>query len=701
MTKHYPVAMKNRTNKWGLQHDSENVGCVSSIFRMFDFRRNPKLISYLNYSGKHAVVNVNAKSKNNEGIHECVQHVNKNTRAARPGMQSVKTLMEEEMAKLIPASMIPGKNFQMKPSENKTEVKLQKKFYPEINKPNSLMFPQSPESFDFTNQIDCYDLDSCLSEFSSREIYSKKDKSNCKPRDSNSIIQECLSGLDQSEELCKTEAIESINHSFRKREKSKTNQGYSRIVILKPSLSRINSPLERINDKRGFQHLSVTEIKSRLRQTIIESRKERELISIATDSLHNASKLDSVETEETKVESVGAEEAERIVGSFSYEMAKMHLMERVDNIGKNDLKISRKKKSLSSLFSLPDFDSLSSPICTPRKEDDVSLLAEGSKLMCSVPLKEECNVDILNPLVRFKEREDDCKVTTEELDILGSDTQGEEMVGLRECLDSLEGKVEEPESSQISEEDDTSNSHGRPIDIAAQPFVTKVIESTDTSEKNIKDSCSVFLHDEAVPDDIVRFTSRTTKHEEIPIQRTTIRFKEFDISSFLNPTYETPILDDKETRSEFVRVVVKASSLCERHSERWRADGPLLDLFLYDEIGMSYDYSDDSKYLFDLIEEVLNEMRNIFFIPSPWVWSTNKRIRSVPVGEDLIKEVCKGVDLLLNHKFPCTLDQIVAKDFEYASWMDTRPDIEVIVLEIGDDTLDDLLEEAIFDLWFS
>lgn len=147
-------------------------------------------------------------------------------------------------------------------------------------------------------------------------------------------------------------------------------------------------------------------------------------------------------------------------------------------------------------------------------------------------------------------------------------------------------------------------------------------------------------------------------------------------------------------------MVVEASGLCKAGSERWRADDPLLDSFLYDEIGISYDYSDNSKYLFDLIEEVLNEIRNKFIITSPWVWSIHKIVQSVPVGEDLIQEVCKGIDLHLKHKFPCILDQIVAKDMEYRSWMDTRPDIEVIDLEMGDDILDDLLEEAIFDLWF-
>ncbi|XP_078163475.1 uncharacterized protein LOC144558511 isoform X2 [Carex rostrata] len=695
MMKHYSAVMKKSTNGRSRQHQSENVGCISSIFRMFEFRRNPKLISYLNYTDKHAVVEVNAKSKTNGGLHECVDNVNKNTRGVHPSMQSVKTLMEEEMAKLIPESMVTSKSCQNKISEDKTQVKLEKKLNQEIERSNRPMFPQSPESFDFTNQTDCYDLDSCLSEFSSRDIYPKKfAKSNRNSRDSNSIILECLGGLDQSDK-------QSRNHSFREMEKSKNNQGYSRIVILKPSLSRLNSPLDGIDNERGLHHFSLTEIKNRLRKTIIESRKERDLISMEPDVSHNASKVDPLEeTEETKTNSP-REEAERTAESFSYEMAKMHLIQRVDKIGKNEIKIGREKKSLSTLFSLPDFDSLSSPICTPRKEDDADLLAETSNLTYLEPLEEDYNAGILNRLAGYPRTEDGFKVTPQEVGTHGDNTQATDSVDLGESVDLLEiGNMEKPESLQLSEEDDTSNSDDRSIDKLVQPTVSEVIESTDTSEEKIENSCPASLQDVVVQDDIVKFTSRTTKHELLPIQQTIIRLKEFDISSFLNPTYETPILDDKEIQYEFVSVVVEASGLCRAGSERWRADDPLLDLFLYDEIGISYDYSDDSKYLFDLIEEVLNEIRNKFMITSPWVWSIHKIVQSVPVGEDLIEEVCKGIDLHLKHKFPCTLDQIVAKDMEYRSWMDTRPDIEVIDLEIGDDILDDLLEEAIFDLWF-
>lgn len=321
-------------------------------------------------------------------------------------MQSVKTLMEEEMAKLIPESMVTSKSCQNKISEDKTRVNLEKKLNQEIERPNRPMFPQSPESFDFTNQTDCYDLESCLSEFSSREIYPKKfAKSNRNSRDSNSIILECLGGLDQSDKQTR-------NHSFREMEKSKNNQGYSRIVILKPSLSRLNSPPGGIDNERGLHHFSLTEIKNRLRKTIIESRKERDLISIEPDVLHNASKVDPLEeTGESKTNSTH-KEAERTAQSFSYEMAKMHLIQRADKIGKNEIKIGREKKSLSSLFSLPDFDSLSSPICTPRKEDDADLLAENSNLTYLEPLEEEdYNAGILNQLAGYPRTEDGLKVT--------------------------------------------------------------------------------------------------------------------------------------------------------------------------------------------------------------------------------------------------------------------------------------------------
>jgi hypothetical protein len=344
------------------------------------------------------------------------QNVNGNSWEARAGIPSVKTLMEEEMAKLIPANMIPRKSCQDKISEDKIQVKLEKKLNKKIEKPNRPIFPQNPESFDFTNRTDCYDLDSCLSEFSSREIYPKKEaKSSCNSRDSNSIIMETFDGLDQSE-LCQTEQIDkqNRNHSFWEMNKSKHNKGYSRIVILKPSLSRINSPLQGTDNERRLHQFSLTEIKSRLRKTIIESRKERDLISVQPDILHNASKTDSIEkTGGKKKVSIGEKDAERKEESFSYEMAKMHLIQRVDDLGKNDFKIGRQRKSLSSLFSLPDFDSLSSPICTPRKEDDAASLDDGPNLTYLEPLEEECNADILNRLVGHKRTEDGFKTTQE------------------------------------------------------------------------------------------------------------------------------------------------------------------------------------------------------------------------------------------------------------------------------------------------
>jgi hypothetical protein len=331
-------------------------------------------------------------------------------------MSSVKTLMEEEMAKLIPVRMIPRKSCQNITSEDKTQVKLEKKLNKIIEKPNRPIFPQSPESFDVTNQTDCYDLDSCLSEFSSRETYPKKNaKSNCKSRDSNSIVLECFDGLDQSD-LYQTEKIDkwSINYSSWGMDRSKNSKGYSRIVILKPSLSRINSPLQGTDNEKRLHQFSLTEIKSRLRKTIIERRKERDMISIQPDVWHNASKTDSVEeTGEKKMVSIGEKDAERKAESFSYETAKMHLIQRVDDLGKNGFKIGRERKSLSSLFSYPDFDSLSSPIFTPRKDDDAASLADGLNLAYLEPLEEEYNADILIRLVGHKRTEDGFKTTPE------------------------------------------------------------------------------------------------------------------------------------------------------------------------------------------------------------------------------------------------------------------------------------------------
>lgn len=84
-----------------------------------------------------------------------------------------------------------------------------------------------------------------------------------------------------------------------------------------------------------------------------------------------------------------------------------------------------------------------------------------------------------------------------------------------DSISLFQGQVEKPESLQLSEEDNYSNSDDRSIDILVQSSVPEGIESSDTSEEKIEDSCPAPLHDEFIPDDIVRYTSRTTKHGKL------------------------------------------------------------------------------------------------------------------------------------------------------------------------------------------
>jgi hypothetical protein len=74
----------------------------------------------------------------------------------------------------------------------------------------------------------------------------------------------------------------------------------------------------------------------------------------------------------------------------------------------------------------------------------------------------------------------------------------------------FQGKVGKAESLQLSEEDDSSNSDDRSIDI--QSSVPEVIKSPDTSEVKIEDSYPAPLNEVAMPDDAVRYTTQTTKH---------------------------------------------------------------------------------------------------------------------------------------------------------------------------------------------
>uniref|UniRef100_A0ACD5TIB3 Uncharacterized protein n=1 Tax=Avena sativa TaxID=4498 RepID=A0ACD5TIB3_AVESA len=158
--------------------------------------------------------------------------------------------------------------------------------------------------------------------------------------------------------------------------------------------------------------------------------------------------------------------------------------------------------------------------------------------------------------------------------------------------------------------------------------------------------------------------------------------------------------EDKNVRLDYVKLVLELSELCdEQNLEVWYLEDELISPCLLEELPNEGHKIDDLKILFDCICEALTEIQERYFRLSSWLSFLKHDIRTPPMGENLISEVDKYVDDYLRHSFPSTLDHTIKKDLEVRTWMDIRSKTEGIVVEIWEFVLDELIEEAVFDLW--
>jgi hypothetical protein len=210
---------------------------------------------------------------------------------------------------------------------------------------------------------------------------------------------------------------------MRKPPKSNDNsRGLSRIVILKPSPARshtslisssaTSSPLsnhtnfqvQRGSDKSDH-HFSLRELKRRLRLAVSDNVKDKPLNSmsstfhkVADDSskqLPVASMLvASTDSSDCKIaeepsivdkktvpeesENDMSNDATDGVGSFSYEKAKMYLIERINNQVEDSTQIVQKCESFEKLISLPGNDTFSPSNCP---QENVGLAHESANAL--------------------------------------------------------------------------------------------------------------------------------------------------------------------------------------------------------------------------------------------------------------------------------------------------------------------------------
>ncbi|XP_051195281.1 uncharacterized protein [Lolium perenne] len=154
--------------------------------------------------------------------------------------------------------------------------------------------------------------------------------------------------------------------------------------------------------------------------------------------------------------------------------------------------------------------------------------------------------------------------------------------------------------------------------------------------------------------------------------------------------------EDKNVRLDYIKLVLELSELCdEENLEVWYLEDELISPCMLEELPNEGGQIDDLKILFDCICEALTEIQDRYFRLS----FLKHDIRAPPMGENLISEVEKYVENGLRHSFPSTLDHTIKMDLEVRTWMDIRSKTEGIVVEIWEFVLDELIDEAVFDLW--
>jgi hypothetical protein len=228
-----------------------------------------------------------------------------------------------------------------------------------------------------------------------------------------------------------------------------SSRGFSRIVILKPSPARshnslisssaTSSPLSNRNDlqvqdanDKPDRQFSLRELKRRLRLAISENRKDHQLNSMSntfhkaeadtskqlpatsmSESLASTDSSDCKVAEEPSIvdkktvpEDSGSGTRNDVahgVGSFSYEKAKMYIIERLNDQGEDSSHIVQKSESFDRLISLPE-NAAFSPSHYPQ-EEDISIAHEVTDPLDLNTIEQDNGSASPNPTWLYKETE--------------------------------------------------------------------------------------------------------------------------------------------------------------------------------------------------------------------------------------------------------------------------------------------------------
>uniref|UniRef100_A0ACD5USD4 Uncharacterized protein n=1 Tax=Avena sativa TaxID=4498 RepID=A0ACD5USD4_AVESA len=848
------------------RNEKVQVGCMSGLIRMFDFRRGQKYLS----DGSRRINTFPAirDLKGSEDFHRITAADNDRDHGVEgiyAGRTSIKALMEEEMASdtqplkqtqrntfrvfsndMKPVNLPEGSDIDLNLAASLMEIyrshnesQGSSDSVESGNIPYSIDQESNADADTHPNRIPCIiqkaleDVaEAVISHQSANAEYitnsgearskefldalqllsSNKELFLMLLRDPSSRLLQCLQNLYTSlggselepaepDEVSKlqgvTNSIEQSevspgkaqrnNNSFLKGDKlvirkpsqlNDISRGLSTIVILKPSPARsqsslisssvTSSPLSNHNNLQGqfesgkpTHHFSLRELRRRLRLATMSSTFQNadppkqlpvESMSISSESADSSdceiSKQPSIDDKETNFGDSGigmGNGATHGVGSFSYEKARKHLIEKLDNQDEDISQTLRKSESIGRLISYPDYDTCSPSHCPA--EEGISISQEATDSSLQIVEQDDSSENFNLPSEHQETVSTDASTSaSKDLDELETDHGNrllEEHAISKELISedskNMQGAVKNLElcskiehSSESFEQINTnqfSSEETQPVDalpeeVALHSLEDPVEEQDDHSPSAVvelaKPSMLTFdclpenpddkdakLSPQSVLDPSLGNSSspgnKTRKQDELSMPSSRILFQELDTPSSPGTSGDRPrtaVLYDKYERVSFIKSVLEASeSLAKGSSERWYMGVSVLETSVLAEVGMSYCLTDDVVLLFDCVEEVLVKISDNFFGGDPWVSFLKHNVRPAPLGAELVKEVAKCIDSIVDTELPKTLDQVVMKDLDVGPWMDLRCDTENVAIELWDGMLDDLLEEMVFDLW--
>lgn len=738
----------------------DTTGCIPAFIGMFDFRQGRYTRRLL--SDKKNGVSVRNNFDVLSDMEEMNEYVNDTeTRNPESPKASIKALVAEEMSKIqesknvfsstdkqilsemgfdhdmveffsqdvIGSKASPSANAsQGKGVENKkaTEKRIQE------------ALSDITDLFSARRSIDSKEITSIM-EVQQRELMDaleildlNKDMFLKRLQDPNSVFRKHFVDLQNAhaqQKLNENQAKKSRHRFSTKKDKSdeSSSQHLKRIVVLKPSpntdISSVSS--SRLSDSLKTQEetsvFSIKDLKRRLKNMIGESTKRRD--SIAMDGvLHKVpygyenSKMNNKTSKFSTFFKKGNKNADvnhhnpTISSSLHQESlyyeAKKRLAEMLKLDAPNEVPSPRKvSKPLGKLLSLKEYDMLS-PRFSPLREKEVMQKIKQEDSTCSGSSIEIVD-NSLNDYFSEKAR------IHNETDLIHKGSPEIEDCDHPNISLDLSSDVHDPSNGGVCEEEILAGNSDLVPEVAKttthcvsvsnlEEFSARTMENIDCP-RPVSDLEPNFLEDDKFPERVDLITEHQQTSSEEHQQHSS---KEYDdIQPVISPQFAEANAElctsITEIKLNYVKAVLEASGLNSYIDlEKSQSLDQLLDPFVFDEVEVIYDeLIDDSKLMFDCINEVLLEMKKRYLVSSPWISIIKSNIRPIPVGKNFVIEVCKGVEKHLDMVSPYTLDMVIKKDLEVGPWFNVWLESEGAVFDIGEAILDHILEETILELW--